>query len=144
MGKISGLSKSQSLQRKPWVMADGDSKPKTLFDVKFHQLSAEILYVSKDLHTVYCSNYNKRYLNCVTACLLGRLRSMGSTNVLPLIQRWWGGISSLLGGLRLVLAYLVVLPALNAKVWSVNVVDVSNHTLAKCGVGSEHVHWPGY
>ena len=36
------------------------------------------------------------------------------------------------------LVYLVVLLALNAKVWSVNVVDVSNHTLAKCGVGSEH------
>ena len=50
-----------------------------------------------------------------------------------------GGISSLLEGLRLVLAYLVVLPTLNAKVWSVNVVGVSNHTLAKCGVGSKHV-----
>ena len=35
-------------------------------------------------------------------------------------------------------AYLVVLPALHAKVWSVNVVEVSNHILAKCGVENEH------
>ena len=42
-------------------MADGDSKPTTLFDVKCHQLTAEILYVYKDLHPVYCSNYDMRY-----------------------------------------------------------------------------------
>ena len=63
---------------------------------------------------------------------------MGSTVVLPLIQKQQGLNHPHIGRLRLVLTYLAVLPALHAKVWSVNVVEVRNHILAKCGVGSKH------
>ena len=54
--------------------------------------------------------------------------SSNKNAVTPIVER-----------LRLVLAYLVVLPSLHAKVWSVNVVEASNHILVKCGVGSNMI-----
>ena len=62
---------------------------------------------------------------------------MGSIAVLPQIQKQQELSHPHTGRLRLVLAYLAVLLALHAKVWSVNVVEVSNHILAKSGVGSK-------
>ena len=58
--------------------------------------------------------------------------------MLPLIQKQQGLNHPILGRLRLMLAYLAVLPSLHAKVWSVNAVEVSNHILAKCSMGSKH------
>ena len=77
-------------------------------------------------------------INSGTVFLWGEWKNMGTQLCAHQSGSNQNPITPILGRVRLVLPYLVALPPLNAKVWSVNVVEVSNHTLAKCGVGSKH------